>query len=449
MIPWDIKISADDFEALMKHLFPGDHDEHGAVLAVGIAKGTRSNRLLVRHVFYAQDGVDYVAGQRGYRMLRAEFVRDCAYHCSDKHLAYLAVHNHGGTDHVGFSSDDMASHKRGYPGLLQLVRSPVGALVFATNAVAGDLWLPDGTRVEIRALEVVGPQRRLLYPAPKPYKFHPDATRDRQTLLLGPRGQEILAGLRVGIIGAGGVGSVIAAQLSRLGVGAVVMVDPERIEESNFSRLAGSRPLDFLPQLTRSRWKWLRDLGIRWSQRKVKIARRLFRATNRDGSFEALVADFREDAVARRFIDCDYLFLAADSMQARLLFNAIALQYMIPGAQVGAKASVDRTSGALTQVFSVVRRVLPDAGCLWCNGLIPASMLQSEAETEENRRRQRYVDDPDVHAPSVITMNSVAASLAVNQFLFSVTGLASTQRVHDYVLVDARTGETQEILCSA
>lgn len=34
---------------------------------------------------------------------------------------------------------------------------------------------------------------------------------------------------------------------------------------------------------------------------------------------------------------CDYLFLAADSMRARLVFNALVHQYLIPGVQLGSK----------------------------------------------------------------------------------------------------------------
>ena len=44
-------------------------------------------------------------------------------------------------------------------------------------------------------------------------------------------------------------------------------------------------------------------------------------------------------------IDCDYLFLAADSMQARLVLNALVHQYLIPGAPLDAKVTVDSETG--------------------------------------------------------------------------------------------------------
>jgi hypothetical protein len=55
--------------------------------------------------------------------------------------------------------------------------------------------------------------------------------------------------------------------------------------------------------------------------------------------------------------------------------------------------------------------------------LINPTRLQEEALTSEQRRQQRYVEDENVHAPSVITLNAVAAAHAVDEYLMGVTGL--------------------------
>src|SRR5262249_34968892 len=156
------------FSPLMKHLFPGDNDEHGAVILAGISQSDRGLRLIARELHFAVDGKDYVAGQRGYRMLRAQFIQSCILRARDKRLAYLAIHNHGGSDSVGFSPDDMASHKRGYPALLDVARGmPVGALVFAHNAIAGDLWFPGLRQAALSQAAIVGARRQLLFPKPR------------------------------------------------------------------------------------------------------------------------------------------------------------------------------------------------------------------------------------------------------------------------------------------
>ena len=137
-----------------------------------------------------------------------------------------------------------------------------------------------------------------------------------------------------------------------------------------------------------------------------------------------------EADVATLLTDCDHIFLAADSALARRLVNSITHQYLVPNTQVGSKVSV--VDGELADIFSVSRMSNPGGGCLQCNGLIPAWRLTEEATSEIQRRRQRYVDDEDIHAPSVITLNAVAASRAVDDWLISVGGLTDQSASDDH-----------------
>lgn len=422
---WTLTLPEDLYRSLHQHLFPGDADEHGAVILAGMAQGRDGPRLLAREVHLAQDGVDYVPGQRGYRMLKAEFIRDHMLAARNQRLVYLAIHNHGGTNRVSFSGDDLRSHERGYPALLDIARGmPVGALVFAEQAVAGDIWLPQGTRVALSSATVVGGRFERLAPSPRVGLQGHALIYDRQARLLGDLGNQLLSELKVGIIGAGGVGSLLVEFLARLGVGSLVTADPDRIDLTNLPRLVGATRRDAMWPLTaEGSPEWLRRLGKRLATTKVALAERLARQANRGVIFEGILGDISDHEVASRFLGCDYLFLAADSMQARLVFNAIVHQYLIPGVQLGCKAVVDKKTGQIDQVYSVVRPINPDSGCLWCGQLISPSKLQQEAETEYERRVQRYVDDPDIEAPSVITLNAVSAAHAANDFLFAVTGL--------------------------
>lgn len=412
------------FASLSRHLFPGDGDEHGAVIAAGVAQSPRGIRFLARELFIAQDGVDYVPGQRGYRMLTPDFVRRCIKHCRDQGLAYLAIHNHAGENRVAFSSDDLASHERGYPALLDIARGqPVGALVFAKNAVAGDLWFSTRARFPLAEARILGRSLGILTPGRQGQPEHIHEF-DRQARLFGDRGQRILGDSKVGVIGAGGVGSLVIQMLARLGVGHLAVADPERIDITNLPRIVGARRRDARVWLTaKGRPEWVRRVGRRLSTSKVSIAKRVTRCANRTAKFEALAGDFVDSQVAASFRDCDFLFLAADSMQARLAFNAIVHQYLIPGVQMGSKIPVDNASGQVGDAFATCRPVFPDRGCLWCNGVISAAQLQWEAASGQERRAWAYVDEPEVVAPSVITLNAISAAEAVNDFLFWLVGL--------------------------
>ena len=240
---------------------------------------------------------------------------------------------------------------------------------------------------------------------------------DRQSRLFGDAGQKLLRRTRVGIVGLGGAGSVLAELLGRLGVGEFVLADPERAEDTNLPRLIAARRHDAVVP------SWLpRTIAHRLKSRKVRMAARNIRRANSDARIEAVPRDFLDTDVAARFTDCDFLFLAADTMGARLLFNAIVHQYGVPGIQVGAKIPVAE-DGTVGNVFCVSRMVTPEQGCLWCNGLISPGRLQDEAVPEAARRGYAYVDDPNVVAPSVVTMNAIACAHAADDFLFHLTGL--------------------------
>ena len=124
--------------------------------------------------------------------------------------------------------------------------------------------------------------------------------------------------------------------------------------------------------------------------------------------------------MVERLLDCDAIFLAADSMRARLVVNAVCHQYLIPTWQVGAKIQVNEESGDVEEIFSAVRQLVPGETCLWCNGLVNPTRLAEEAASPEQRAAQQYIDE--IPAPSVIILNAVATAHAVNDYLFATVG---------------------------
>ena len=412
---WSLVMDERLYKRLHTHLFPGDDDEHGAVLLAGFAESPRGIRLLAREVVVARDGEDFIPGERGYRALSGRFVAEISGRCAEEGLVYLAVHNHWGKTQVHFSKPDLAAHARGYPALLDITNGgPVGALVFAKQAVAGDIWTADLRRHQLQYAQVVGLHPQRLYPQPPPPAPGASLIYDRQARLFGDAGQHILSRIKVGVTGAGGGGSLLLQMLARLGVGHLVAVDSDLVDSTNLPRIVGARQ---------------RDVG----RAKVEVAKRVAREANPKVRFEAIEGSVVDAIVARRLADADFLFLATDTMQSRLIFNALVHQYLIPGIQIGAKVTVEPKTGKVEDVFTVSRLVLPSSGCLQCNGLISSAQLQQEALTPEERRRQRYITDEEVPDPSVITLNALSASQAMNDFLLIMTGLLQSTASAKYI----------------
>lgn len=448
----EFRIARAMFEELRRHLFPGDHDEHGAVICAGAERGPRGERFLARKLFLAREGVDYVPGKHGYRALSTDFIARVSNFCSQQKLAYFAIHNHGGRDSVAFSPVDLESHRRGYPALLDILDGePVGALVFAENAVAGEIWTKAGV-FQLSSLTVVGSNHERLYPSRKRSAIIPDEVYNRQSLLFGARGQELLQGCKIGIIGMGGVGSLVSEWIVRLGVGEVVAIDYDRADVSNNSRLIGASRWDAIAFLLQSKHAFLRALGERLRRFKVVIGRRVAKTANPKVRYIPIPGDIVDEATALELKDCDFVFLCADSMQSRLVFNALVHQYLVPGVQIGAKVTVAEQTGELQDVFCVSRPVYPEVngGCLWCNQLISPALLQEEAISAEQRKRQGYINDPLIHAPAVITLNALAASQAVNEFLFSLVGLHEDDgTLPGYRLCSPRARRWSKVACTS
>ena len=185
------RISIAHFSRLMSHLFPGDNDEHGAIVVAGICESKREMRLLARDVFLAKDGIDYVQGKYGYRALTANFVARISDYCARERLCYFVVHCHSGSDSVEFSTIDLNSHARGYPALLDITNGgPVGALVFAHNAVAGSIWTRKGI-FPLESFTVIGANIRRLYPSRRKAQSALNPIYDRQACIFGAEGQEL------------------------------------------------------------------------------------------------------------------------------------------------------------------------------------------------------------------------------------------------------------------
>ena len=140
---------------------------------------------------------------------------------------------------------------------------------------------------------------------------------------------------------------------------------------------------DWIPRTTRGWWEHvLRDLRpwfhskllarlLRWQPSyKVTVAERVAREANPAIQYEAIVGDVTEPAVAERLVDCDAIFLAADSMQARLVVNAICHQYLDPRMASRSKGGQRHDRSNPRRFLGNPPDLIPGQSCLWCNELI-------------------------------------------------------------------------------
>lgn len=282
------------------------------------------------------------------------------------------------------------------------VAVPLGprGLQLRVDAVAGNLPGPDAP-VPIGAVRVVGDRWSLLLPE---VSGEPGVVFDRQIRAFGVAGQRVLSKLRVGVVGVGGTGSSVFEQLVRLGVGGILVIDPDVINEdgSNVTRVYGSS---------------MTDIGTA----KVDLAARSAERIGLGSNVTAIQGTINDESTARLLTDCDVIFGCTDDNRGRVALGRLATWYLIPVIDMGVKLSSD--DGTLHGIEGRVTVITPGRGCLQCRGRINAAALQSEAldpVERERRINEGYATELNDRDPAVVAFTTGVAAHAVSEFVHRI-----------------------------
>jgi molybdopterin/thiamine biosynthesis adenylyltransferase len=149
--------------------------------------------------------------------------------------------------------------------------------------------------------------------------------------------QDRLAQARVLVIGAGALGNEILKNLALVGVGSIVVVDLDTVENSNLSRCVLFRP---------------RDDG----RPKAEVAAAAIRELNPDVHITAIVGDVRTDVGLGLFAAADVVIGGLDNREARLHTNVACWKVNTPW-----------IDGAIEGLMGTMRLfVPPDSACYEC-----------------------------------------------------------------------------------
>jgi molybdopterin-synthase adenylyltransferase len=163
----------------------------------------------------------------------------------------------------------------------------------------------------------------------------------RQVLFapVGKAGQQRLRAATVAIVGCGATGAAAAALLSRAGVGTLVLIDRDFVEESNLQRQV-----------------LFDEADAKAATPKAEAARRQIARFNREVQVRAHVADLVPDNIHALLAGAELILDATDNFETRYLVNDYAVEQGLPwiyAAAVGA--------------YAATMNILPgDTACLAC-----------------------------------------------------------------------------------
>ena len=324
----------------------------------------------------------------------------------DGAMSVLTVHTHPMSNRPWFSIADDAGDSRLMPSLFAQMPGPHGSIVIAgdTREPAARMWSERGTTVDV-VLRIVG---KTIQTRAMAYTAIGEPWFDRQALALGEAGQRALRSLHVAIVGLGGTGSVAFAQLVHLGVGRITIIDADRVEHSNVSRIIGATAP---------------DSGV---TRKVDVAVRYAASLGLGTHVEVMDGHLGADVSVADIEGCDLVLSCVDRHLPRALLNRLAYARAIPVIDMGSVFRVD-ASGRVTAGAGRVVIVGPGRPCLACWGHIDADRVRIETLPATERARQAvegYVDGADIPQPSVIAFNTTIAGTAVVELLRLATHFA-------------------------
>ncbi|MHB8217087.1 MAG: HesA/MoeB/ThiF family protein [Candidatus Sulfotelmatobacter sp.] len=402
----------EDLSNVRHALLAAAPQEAAALLLAGRAGSGAQTRLLVREHFVVP--ADAYQTQETLRaVIDPSFIMPLLKRARRERLSLVLTHTHPFAENAHFSTVDDEGERVLMPAFFSRTGDcPHGALVLTASDCSARIWTqPKAEPTHLSPVTEVGRNLRI---HDRSRVLSPTISKqfDRSVRAFGAEGQATLASFSIGIIGLGGIGSVVAEQLAHLGVGRLLLLDPDVLEETNLNRVVGA---------TRN------NIG----RPKVEVASELIRRINPQIQVTAILGNVILSDDARRVLSSDFLFSCTDSHGSRAVINQLAYQYVVPTIDLGVRIQV--RAGTVESITGRVQMLAPGLPCLVCQNLLDPEEVRRDLLSDEARARDPYIVGAVEAQPAVISLNSTVASLGVTMMLSAVVGLPVPAR-HQLVL---------------
>ena len=324
-----IRLTARQHADLHRHLFPGDGMEAVAVVLCGRAASLTSEILL----FHKIEPVPYTACTRRKDRIdwRPTVVEPFFREAAENDLAIVKVHSHpsGYRDFSHTDDDSDVNLFESVYGWVDSDRPHASAIMLPDGRIRARAVLVGGAFAPVRHVEVVGDD--VVFWSDGPKSAIP-AFVERHAQLFGSGTTTLLRRLRVAVVGCSGTGSPVVEQLVRLGVGELVLVDPDHVEERNLNRILGATTED-----------------ARQGRLKVDVIGRHIARVGLGTKVHEFPTPLQDRAAMRAVAASDLVIGCMDSLTGRHLLSRLARYYLLPYVDVGVKLEA-LDDGTINQV---------------------------------------------------------------------------------------------------
>ncbi|MDD5463359.1 MAG: ThiF family adenylyltransferase [Methylococcales bacterium] len=408
---YSIRIDRNDLDALNNILFKHTPKENAAFLLIGKSTTNNIESFIVRRIIDIPD-TDFNIRDGNHLQISTRAINAIISLCEVNHLGLALCHSHPKPLMSNYSvSDDIGEKRIANIFHSCLPNLPLISLLNSDQEYHARYWADNSEPKQIDYIKVVGRYIETIPLSSNTYKKHvvPELY-DRQVLAFGESGQRRFMETKVGIIGVGGTGSAVAEQLVRLGVKDFILIDKDIFDVSNLTRIYGS-----YQNHTRS---YFYNIFNRKRPSKVEIAKRNLYRINNSIKVLPLFSNVTTTNTCKALLDRDAIFLCTDDQWGRSVVNQLAYQYLIPTINIGVR--IDSKAEKITGGTGALHILRPGNPCLWCYQYLKADIVANESLHLEERNKligEGYVKGLETNAPSVISLTSTIASMAVTMFL--------------------------------
>lgn len=331
---------------------------------------------------------------------------------AEKNMAILKIHSHPGGYRQFSSIDDAAD--------LDLFASVFGwtdtedrhcsAVMLPSGELFARLIDNQGQFSRLDSVMVVGTKIKR-WGEPEFQQASVELNR-RNLQAFGEGTFQVLRSMTIAVVGCSGTGSPVIEQLTRLGVGSLILIDPGTIEGKNLNRILNST-----------------STHLRAGVAKVDVQLESIQLVGFETRVKAIKANaYDSSEIIKEIASADLIFGCVDSVDGRHLLNQIATFYCMPYIDSGVKLIADG-EGGIEQIAGTVHYLIPGQSSLMTRRVYDSELLKAARLHRRNPaeyselQRSGYIANVNVDRPAVISVNMLVASLAVNELL---------ARVHDF-----------------
>lgn len=421
-----LSLTQKQHDILRNHLFPGDGCEAIAIALCGRRSGTARYKLLIREIHLVPHEQCL---ERSPQRLKwpTESIIPLLKKAAKKNWSILKIHSH--LELESFSRLDDVADQDLFSSVYGWVDSDslhASAIMLPDGSMFGRIIAPSSHFIPLAAINLVGDDLKFWRPQKYQSQFPNFGIRIAQTF--GQGTFDLLRNLKIAVIGCSGTGSVVIEQLARNGVGELLLVDPDFVEEKNLNRILNTTILDATNKTA-----------------KVTVIAERIKMMGLGTKVAAFQRNLMEPEIILAVAECDIVFGCLDTIEGRHILNRLSTFYLLPYFDVGVRLIADG-KGSVDEVCGSVHYLQSGGSSLLSRGMYTEEELRAESlrrtnpESYETLRKEGYIKNVNEEKPAVISVNVMVAALAINEFLARIhpfrTKPNTEYAIHGFSLVN-------------